>query len=110
MLENGRLLPEDFRHEHYLLIEENGRRVLISGCSHKGILNIMDWFCPDVLVGGFHFMKLPCAGRLRQYAVQLNGYDAEYYTCHCTGTEQYELMRHVTKRLHYLSAGQTILI
>lgn len=110
VLENGRLLPEDFRHEHYLLIEEKGRRVLISGCSHKGILNIMDWFCPDVLVGGFHFMKLPCAERLRQYAVQLNGYDAEYYTCHCTGTEQYEFMRHVTKRLHYLSAGQTILI
>ena len=56
--EGGAFQPEDFRHEHYLLIEEAGRRVLISGCSHKGILNIVDWFRPDVLVGGFHFSGL----------------------------------------------------
>ena len=35
MVENGERVPEDFRHEQYLLIRENGRRVLISGCSHK---------------------------------------------------------------------------
>ena len=108
MEENGRLIPEDFRHEHYLLIKENDRRVLISGCSHKGILNILGWFEPDVLVGGFHFMKLPCDNRLKGYAELLNSFDAEYYTCHCTGVEQYEFMRPLTDRLHYLSAGQTI--
>ncbi len=47
VMQNGVLMPEDFRHEQYLLIEENGRRILISGCSHKGILNIMEWFRPD---------------------------------------------------------------
>ena len=57
-MENGKMIPEDFRHEHYLLIEENGKRVLISGCSHKGILNIADWFRPDFLIGGFHFNNL----------------------------------------------------
>ena len=29
MVQEGALLPEDFRHEQYLLIEEDGRRVLI---------------------------------------------------------------------------------
>ena len=108
MKESGKLIPEDFRHEHYLLIKENGRRVLISGCSHKGILNILEWFHPDVLVGGFHFMKLPLDKRLKSYAEQLDCFDTEYYTCHCTGVEQYDFMRPLTKRLHYLSAGQTI--
>ena len=56
--EDGVRKPDDFRHEQYLLIEEAGKRILISGCSHKGIQNIMRWFAPDVLVGGFHFMKL----------------------------------------------------
>jgi 7,8-dihydropterin-6-yl-methyl-4-(beta-D-ribofuranosyl)aminobenzene 5'-phosphate synthase len=108
--QNGVLMPEDYRHEQYLLIEEDGRRILISGCSHKGILNILEWFHPDVLVGGFHFMKLPCDKRLKGYAEQLNRFDTEYYTCHCTGIAQYDFMQPLTKKLHYLSAGQTIKI
>ena len=108
LLENGELIPEDFRHEHYLIIEENGKRVLISGCSHKGILNIAEWFRPDYLIGGFHMMKLGCGDRLREYAEQLNKYDTEYYTCHCTGEAQYAFMSGIISRLNYLSAGQTI--
>ena len=107
---DGRLIPEDFRHEQYLLIEENGKRVLISGCSHKGILNIVEWFRPDVLVGGFHLMNLPCDDILRGYAEQLDAFPVEYYTCHCTGQAQYDFMQPFMKRLHYLSAGQTIKI
>ena len=38
---------EDFRHEQYLLIETEGKRVLVSGCSHKGVLNVVEWFRPD---------------------------------------------------------------
>ena len=39
-LRDGVHIPEDFRHEQYLLIREGETRVLLSGCSHKGILNI----------------------------------------------------------------------
>ena len=108
VMSDGKLIPDDFRHEQYLLIEENGKRVLISGCSHKGILNITDWFKPDVLVGGFHFMKLETGELLRSYAQQLNSFPTEFYTCHCTGAQQYEFMKPIVKRLSYLSAGQTI--
>lgn len=109
-LENGELVPDDFRHEQYLLIEENGRRVLFSGCSHKGIMDIVRWFRPDVLVGGFHFSKLPLDKKLEEYARYLNGFPTEYYTCHCTGLPQFEYMSRFMDRLHYLSGGETVMI
>ncbi len=107
---NGKFLADDFRHEQYLLIEENGKRVLISGCSHKGILDIMEWFRPDVLVGGFHFYQLPLDASLAQYARELDAFHTDFYTCHCTGTAQYEFMKPSMRRLHYLATGQEITI
>lgn len=107
----GEAFADDtFLHEQYLLIEEDGKRVLISGCSHKGVLNIEKWFSPDVLVGGFHFSKLALDNTLAKYARQLDGYNTQYYTCHCTGTEQYNYMKQYMKSLNYISCGQTIVI
>ena len=106
-------VPENFLHEQYLVIHDGKRRVVISGCSHKGILNIMDWLQPDILVGGFHFMKQPLtqAGNpvLDHAAEVLSGFDTEYYTCHCTGQEQYEYLKEkMGERLHYLASGQIL--
>ncbi len=108
--EKEQFFPEDFRHEHYLLIEEGEKRVLISGCSHQGIINIMEWFKPDILIGGFHFMKHSLDDTLIEYGKILNSYDTEYYTCHCTGVEQYEFLRPYIKRLNYLAEGEEIVI
>lgn len=108
MVQDDVFLPDDFRHEQYLLIEEDGRKVLISGCSHKGIMDIAGWFAPDVLVGGFHFSKLPLDDTLAGYARRLNGYATKFYTCHCTGTEQYVFMKNEMERLEYLATGQRI--
>lgn len=101
------LQPDDFLHEQYLIIEENGKRVVISGCSHRGILNIVRWLPCDVLVGGFHFMKKdPRSEEIREAAQQLLQSDTVYYTCHCTGLQQYETMKEIMgSRLHYLAAG-----
>ncbi|MBQ3330680.1 MAG: MBL fold metallo-hydrolase [Ruminococcus sp.] len=107
---DGRRIPEDFRHEQYLLISENKKRILVSGCSHKGIVNIMNWFHPDVLIGGFHLMKMPMGNPLADLARELDAFDTAYYTCHCTGAGQYAYMKPYMKNLHYLSAGQTIVI
>lgn len=57
---DGVLVPDDFCHERNLLFEEDGLLVVITGCAHKGILNILDEaerICgrtPDVLIGGMH--------------------------------------------------------
>ncbi len=107
-------VPDDFRHEQYLLLEESGKKVLISGCSHKGILNITEWFNPDVLIGGFHFMKLdPAVSHdadvLQNAAEALLCHNTTYYTCHCTGVEQFSFLKEIMgEQLHYLAAGDVI--
>ena len=102
------MIPDTFRHEQYLMIEENNHKVLISGCSHNGILNIMETMKPDVLVGGFHFMK-KSVEEVKAPADKLMEYDTKYFTCHCTGLEQFDCMKQIMgDRLSYLSAGQVI--
>ena len=106
----GRTAPDTFRHEHYLLIEETGKRFLISGCSHKGILNLAARFEPDVLIGGFHFKDIGTdpegRDRLNRAALELLSYRTVYYTGHCTGTEQFALMKRIMKdRLEYIATG-----
>jgi len=105
-------IPEDFRHEQYLLVKENNKSILISGCSHKGVKNLVSWFSPDVLIGGFHFFKIPLASsgkqRLSAAAEFLNSFPTEYITCHCTGVEQFEYLATQMPRLRYLSAGDTL--
>jgi len=108
VLDGNNHVPDDFRHEQYLLIEEKDLRVLISGCSHKGIQNIMEWFSPDVLVGGFHFMKLDPGDTLDTAARALNKYSTRYFTGHCTGEEQFAYLKERMERLEYLSCGKTI--
>ena len=103
-----RWIDDDFRHEQYLLIEENGKRVLLSGCSHKGILDICRWFSPDVLIGGFHFSKMPIGELLLEAANILNRQNTDFYTCHCTGTAQFDFMKKYMRRLRYISCGNTI--
>lgn len=105
---DGTLSPDAFLHEQYLLIEDGGKRVLFSGCSHKGILDIVSWFRPDVLIGGFHVSKVSDEGTLRTLAEALDRYDTVFYTCHCTGTEQFCVMKRYMRRLSYLSCGAQI--
>lgn len=101
-------LPDDFRHEQYLLIEEGGRRVLFSGCSHAGIRDIVEWFSPDVLIGGFHVSKMVLGEELTALGEALATHGTDYYTCHCTGEAQFAFLRERMPRLRYLAGGQTI--
>ena len=104
--ENGQRMPDDFRHEQYLLLEEQGKRILISGCSHKGILNIVEAFRPDILIGGFHFMKMTEKEKLEAAAKTLLQYDTVYYTGHCTGQSHYAYLKKIMgERLHYIATG-----
>ena len=108
MKSGSALVPDDFIHEQCLVIIENNRRILFSGCSHNGVINIVRWFRPDVLVGGFHFSKLSPGEPLRAYAKELGSYGISYYTCHCTGKEQYEYIKKYVDDISYISTGQTI--
>lgn len=104
--EEDTFLPDAFCHEQYLQIEEGNKRILISGCSHKGILNIARHFRPDVLIGGFHLNKETDIDSLRQTAETLLTDDTVYYTGHCTGSRQFAVMKEIMgSRLQSLSTG-----
>lgn len=112
-LVDGKKVPDLYLHEQYLTIEEAGKRIVISGCSHKGVLNIVDWLKPDVLVGGFHFMKLePDVEKdkdvLEEAATVLNRSKAKFLTCHCTGLKQYRFLKERVIELEYLAAGKIV--
>ena len=103
---------DDFRHEQYLLVREGEKRILVSGCSHRGVMNIKTWFAPDVFIGGFHLMKLdPVADRIKLKAVGsfLSQKDSVYFTGHCTGESQFALLRETLgERLHRLYTGSSL--
>ena len=108
----GELIADDFLHEQYLLVKENGKLILFSGCSHKGVLNLVTWLHPDILIGGFHFMKLATEGEdktvLDEAVEFLNKQPVKYYTCHCTGIEQYEYLKERMPKLEYAASGDII--
>lgn len=118
--QNLKLLTESgfqadvFRHEQYLLIRENNKKILITGCAHKGILNILEWFRPDYAVGGFHFKQYDlnncgCKSNLKAIAEKMAEFPTVFYTGHCTGKEQFEFLHAVLgNQISYLSTGQQI--
>ena len=109
--QNDEFIPDRFLHEQYLEVTESGKKILISGCSHKGILNIVKWFEPDYLVGGFHFMKIEDNKLLERNAKELSKFNTMYFTCHCTGVEQYEFLKKLMgDKLNYISCGQEIIL
>ena len=108
------MCPDDFAHEHYLLATEGDARLLVTGCSHRGIANIMNWTRGEGIthvVGGFHLMGVQPAeyAKLDALADELLAYDVRYYTCHCTGIEQYAYLKgRMGDRLSYLGTGDVL--
>ena len=114
--QNGEMKEDQFLHEQYLIITEDDKSVAISGCSHKGIINVSKWcerFSPNAIIGGFHFMEVAvdeCGENLiKNTSKTLLKNGAMFYTCHCTGLSQYELFsKYMGQKIDYLSAGKTI--
>lgn len=111
-IEQGARVADSFRHEQYLLVEEPGIRVLFSGCSHRGVLNIATHFRADVLVGGFHYMSCDAVAdttRLQQAARVLLQLPTRYYTGHCTGETAMGILQPMMgERLRAFSTGDTL--
>lgn len=100
---------DDFDDEIYLMLYGGKSKVLFSGCSHKGIENIIDTIEKNekkpftAIVGGFHFSHYD-SGDLRQSIyleklaekfVKKSG--VSYHTGHCTGDEAYLEMKNIMK-------------
>ncbi|NMA94015.1 MAG: MBL fold metallo-hydrolase [Clostridiales bacterium] len=119
---DGQLLPDIFAHEQNLIIEEGGKSVLLTGCAHNGIVNIVEHFrsikgcMPDYVIGGFHLAgnspdEDEYAETIDKIAEYLLATGAKCYTGHCTGMRPYKKLKALMgDRLEYLATGSEIRI
>lgn len=101
---NGKMTVDDFSHEQNLLITSGNRRILLCGCAHAGIMNIIrraEGFIgsePTAVIGGMHLYE-PTKKRYKSnkyidgVADALSEIRSSYYTCHCAGEKSYEKMK-----------------
>lgn len=113
---------DDFSHEQNLIINENGKTLLISGCAHNGIVNILGKYqelkggTPDYVIGGFHLTN-PGKNEDEKPSVVteigeiLLNTKTQYFTCHCTGMTSYKHLKAVLgDKIDYLSVGQGLVL
>lgn len=116
----NKLVQDTFAHEQCLVIQTPGSHVLLSGCAHNGILNILDRYhqlyqaMPDYVISGFHMMKktdyTPEEIRtITETARELKKWNTGFYTGHCTGQNAYDLMKPIMgEQLMQIHCGSRI--
>ena len=104
---DGEERQDGFAHEQCLVVKGE-KKILVSGCAHNGILNILDRYealyggSPDIVISGFHMMKKSDyteqeSDVIYQMALELVKRDTVFYTGHCTGQKAIDIMRSVMK-------------
>ncbi|MFZ5905799.1 MAG: MBL fold metallo-hydrolase [Nitrospirota bacterium] len=113
--------PDPFSHELIMVVKEEGKLVIFTGCSHNGMLNMLDTVVKHfqgipvrAVIGGFHLMGLQklntmagskseiqrLAKKILEYSVQ------SVYTGHCTGQKAFVVLKGVLgEKLQHLHTG-----
>ena len=121
--EDDTLALDDFRHEQCLVLSQQGRHILFSGCAHHGILNVMARYRelykgdPDAVISGFHMMKktdysvdeikaiVHTAHELKEFK------NTVFYTGHCTGERAFDIMKEIMgSQLVYVHCGDEVIL
>ncbi len=117
----GLELQDQFQHEQCLAVRDGERTVLLSGCAHNGILNILDRYrelygdMPRIVISGFRLMKKGDYSPeeeedIRRTAEELARYDTLFCTGHCTGQAAFDLMKPIMgEKLIQIHSGMRIL-
>ena len=114
---------DDFSHEQSLIVMEGKNVVLLAGCAHTGILNILKkatlevGTTPTHVFSGFHLVKSQLSENAEfdficGIAHEFQKYsNTKFYTMHCTGLEQYNTLRKLMgEQINYLSCGEQIVL
>jgi 7,8-dihydropterin-6-yl-methyl-4-(beta-D-ribofuranosyl)aminobenzene 5'-phosphate synthase len=112
---------DDFAHELILVVRQSTGLVVFTGCSHQGILNMLDAVLEhfpgqpiQAVFGGLHLIDLPLINNLagsrddiEKLGQALLKYPVEkMYTGHCTGTQAYRILKQVMgAKLEYFATG-----
>jgi 7,8-dihydropterin-6-yl-methyl-4-(beta-D-ribofuranosyl)aminobenzene 5'-phosphate synthase len=112
---------DDFEHELILVIKQSTGLVVLTGCSHHGILNMLDAVLEHfpgqkikAVFGGFHLIDLPLINSMagsKDDVAELGNAILKYpvekvYTAHCTGIKAYRILKKVMgEKLEYFATG-----
>lgn len=111
---------DEFDHEQCLVISQDEKKILMSGCAHNGIINILERYkeiydaYPDVVISGFHMMKKEDyteeeVADIKETAKVLVDTGAMFYSGHCTGQRAYDIMKEIMgDRLEQIHSGEVI--
>ncbi len=108
-------LEDTFTDEQFIVIIRDKKMNIISGCSHRGISNIIQsartvFQIPiDLVLGGFHLKDADndLTGKLISELLKYN--IGKIGVCHCTGIEKYAIMKESLKdKVFYNFTGNTI--
>jgi 7,8-dihydropterin-6-yl-methyl-4-(beta-D-ribofuranosyl)aminobenzene 5'-phosphate synthase len=115
---------DPFDHELILAVEEDDGVVVFTGCSHSGILNMLETVADRFpgrpvkgVIGGFHLVGLPPFGlwgpgkrKIAGIGRELLDYpSARYYTGHCTGRKAFGVLKKVmADRLAPIATGTVL--
>jgi 7,8-dihydropterin-6-yl-methyl-4-(beta-D-ribofuranosyl)aminobenzene 5'-phosphate synthase len=115
---------DDFEHELIMAIEEKDKLVIFTGCSHNGMLNMIETVVKKfqgipvkTVIGGFHMIGLPrfntmadSRRNVKDIARQVLSYPfQDIYTGHCTGRKSYGILKDVFgEKLKHLHTGDII--
>ncbi|MCR4649899.1 MAG: MBL fold metallo-hydrolase [Lachnospiraceae bacterium] len=118
--DKNEFIRDDFCHEHFLVIHQDDKSILMSGCAHNGILSIIDAYsdkygkAPDMVVSGFHLIKKTDYSEneieeIKNIAKELKKYPTRFITCHCTGLVAFDIMKDIMgDSLEYVHSGEEI--
>ncbi len=86
--------------EQALVLERNGRLMVLTGCGHPGIVNIVDavkkTFNAPIhgIIGGFHYVNGHAANDIRKHTERLKESGVEMVApAHCTGAMAEKIFR-----------------
>lgn len=118
---NLELVQDCFEHEQCLVLTQGEKRILLSGCAHNGILNILEKYqsiyhsFPDVVISGFHMAQKAEYTEedvhvIRETARELKKTKSVYYSGHCTGKTAFDLMKDIMgDQLTAIHSGNTVI-
>ena len=119
-LRRGIFMQDDFRHEQNLIVTEGSKRVLFTGCAHRGVVNILQRAeeilgrTPDAVVGGFHLCNFTTGDLADEQLIELVTEEFGKREClcatgHCTGIAGHRVLHNALgDRCKYLFCGKTI--
>ena len=120
---NGKLIKDDFKHELFMLIENNNDLTVFTGCGHNGIKNIINTakevFSDEkicTVIGGFHLQagartfEVAKKEEVEEMAQWLKSeVTGQIYTGHCTGERGFNIMKPILKdKLKNIYTGMKI--